>query len=313
MEHKSTAILQPLTQIWERVLRRAPIAPDENFFDLGGNPPLAFKLFSQIADAFGRELPPTLIYSAPTISALADALDHPTPVFSPSILLRAGIEDRPIFMSHGLGSSAMEFFDLLKHFRTSRAIYGLQSKGSDGMGPPSTRVEDMASFRLAAIRSIQSRGPYTLVGYSLGGVIAFEVARQLSASGETIASLIMIESYPCTEALPFWKPAHLALAQSRYWGSDFWRSLRRETRPRPLVGVRERARVSDFIGWVRYKPGFCKAKITFFCGEESKYPEPASVWSSLSSTFEVEMVPGDHHTCLSLHFADLGEMLSRHL
>lgn len=311
-EVRAPSTAEKLTSIWERLFDRAPINPEESFFDLGGNPPLAFKLFSAITDAFGRELPPTTIYSAPTISALTAILDRPTPPQSPSILLRLGTEERPVFITHGLGSSIMEFFDLVKHLRTSRPIYGLQTKGSDGTEPPSTRIEDMAAFRLDAIRAIQPRGPYLLAGYSLGGIVAFEMARQLLANGEKVASLVMIESYPRTEPLPRWKPAHLAIAQSRHRASDLWRSLRGETDPRPLIDVRERARISDFIAWARYKPGFYDGKITFVRAEESHYPEPTSIWTRLATSFEMKKVPGDHHTCLSDNFEHLGVVLSRH-
>lgn len=311
---KTASTAERLISIWGDLFEHASIGPGDNFFELGGNPQLAFKLFGWIADAFGQELPPTTIYSAPTISALAAILDRPAPLSAPpSALLKPGIEDRPVFITHGLGSSVMEFFDLVKHLQTGRAIYGLQAKGCDGLEPPSTRLEEMATFRLEAIRKIQPRGPYTLLGYSVGGVVAFEMARQLSANREAVALLAMIEAYPRTEALPRWKPVHLAIAQSRYRASDVWRSLRREIRPMPLVDVRERARMSDFAAWARYKPGSCNGKITFVRANESHYPDPASIWAHLATEFEIETVPGDHHTCLSLFFADLAETLSRHL
>lgn len=309
---KFSRTAERLTSIWERLFERAPIGPEENFFDLGGDPPLAFKLFSRVADAFGRELAPTMIYSAPTISALADVLDRPAGPLASPILLRSG-DMPPVFFTHGLGSSVMEFFGLLNHLRTSRAIYGLQAQGSDGAEAPSTRIEDMARFRLSAIRNIRPRGPYTLVGYSLGGVVAFEMARQLVASGESVARLVMIESYPRTEALPLWKPVHLAGAQARYWGSDVWRSLRGEGRRVPLIDARERARVSDFIAWARYKPSVYNGNITFVRAEGSHYPEPASIWPRLASDFEIERVPGDHFGCLSGHFERLGVVLSHYL
>lgn len=310
----TNATIEVLTSIWQRVLKRSSICPEDNFFDLGGNPPLAYKLFDEIAKAFGRELPPVTIYRVPTIAALADILDQPAPLpFSPLILLKSGTEQPPIFIAHGLGSSVMEFFDLVKHIRTSRPIYGLQAQGSDGAAPPLARIEDMAEFHLDAIRNVQPRGPYALIGYSLGGIVAFEIAHRISASGEKVALLAMVDSYPHTERLALWKRTHLAAAQLRYCVSDLMRSSSNRTVRVPLSLVKERARFSDFLAWVRYRPHSYSGKINFVRAESSKYPDPAAMWSHFASRFEVETLPGNHHGILRMHSKILASVLSRYL
>ncbi|HVB58310.1 MAG TPA: alpha/beta fold hydrolase [Candidatus Acidoferrales bacterium] len=313
-DRSASATIDALTPIWQRVLERSSICPEDNFFDLGGNPPLACKLFNEIAKACGRELSPVTIYRAPTIAALAALLDQPaTPRFPPLVLLKAGAEQPPIFIAHGLGSSVMEFFDLVKHIRTSRPIYGLQAKGSDGAAPPFTRIEDMAQFHLDAIRNVQPRGPYTLIGYSLGGVVAFEIARRLSASGEEVALLAMIDAYPHTEPLTLWKRIHLIAAQLRYRVSDLIRSAAYRPVPVPLSRVRARARFSDFLAWTRYRPRFYNGKIIFARAESSHYPDPVATWSHLASGFEIKTVPGDHHGILRANSKSLALVLTRHL
>src|SRR5487761_493355 len=313
-DRSASATIDALTPIWQRVLERSSIRPEDKFFDLGGNPPLAYKLFDEIAKVCGRELPSVTIYRAPTIAALAALLDQPaTPRFPPVVLLKAGAEQPPIFIAHGLGSSVMEFFDLLKHIRTSRPIYGLQAKGSDGAAPPFTRIEDMAQFHLDAIRSVQPHGPYTLIGYSLGGVVAFEIAQRLSASGEEVALLAMIDAYPHTEPLTFWKRIHLIAAQLRYRVSDLIRSAAYRPVPVPLSRVRARARFSDFLAWTRYRPRFYDGKIIFARAESSHYPDPVATWSHLASGFEIETVSGDHHGILRANSKSLALVLTRHL
>ncbi len=311
---KVSASILLLSDIWQRVLNRPSLTADDNFFELGGDPPLAYKLFDEIARVSERELPPSLIYDAPTIAALADVLDRPAPpLLSPFILLKPGTEKPPVFIAHGLGSSVMEFFELIKHMRTSRAIYGFRAKGSDGADQPLTRIEDMAQFHLDALRSVQPHGPYILIGYSLGGVTAFEMARQLSASGEKVALLAMIDSYPRTESLALWKRVHLVTGQARYRTSDAMRSLG-QGRPRaPLIHVRERARFSDFLAWTRYRPGFYSGKVKFVRAEDSYYPDPVPIWARLAAEFEVETTPGDHHTSLSMQSERLASLLSRYL
>ena len=313
-ERNTSATIEALTPIWHRVLERSSICPEDNFFDLGGNPPLAGKLFDEIAKAWGRELPPVTIFRAPTIAALAALLDQPsTPVFSSTVLLKTGAEQPPIFIAHGLGSSVMEFFDLVKQIRTSRPIYGLQAKGSDGAAPPFARIEDMAQFHLDAIRNVQPRGPYTLIGYSLGGVVALEIAQRLSASGGEVALLAMIDSYPHTEPLTRWKRIHLIATQLGYRVSDLMRSSINRTVDVPLSRVKERARFSDFLAWTRYRPSFYHGEITFVRAESSRYPDPAATWSRLASGFEVETLPGDHHGILRANSESLALVLTRHL
>ncbi len=195
--HKSTSSLaEVLTPIWERVLLRPGIRVDDNFFDLGGDSLLAVQLFSEIARVSGRELAPVTIYCAPTIAALAEILEEPSaPRFPPLLQLKEGV-GAPIFLAHGLGGTAMDFFQLVKHLKTQRPIYGMQAKGTDGVDEPFDRIEDLAQFYLNAIKELQPHGPYFLVGYSLGGLVMLEMAQRLTENGEKIALLAMLESYP---------------------------------------------------------------------------------------------------------------------
>src|SRR6202050_2222116 len=195
--HKSTSSLaEVLTAIWERVLLRPGIRIDDNFFDLGGDSLLAVQLFSEIARVSGRELAPVTIYCAPTIAALADILEEPSaPRFPPLLQLKEGV-GAPIFLAHGLGGTAMDFFQLVKYLKTQRTIYGMQAKGTDGVDEPFDRIEDLAQFYLDAIKKLQPHGPYLLVGYSLGGLVSLEMAHRLIKDGEKVALLAMLESSP---------------------------------------------------------------------------------------------------------------------
>ena len=165
---------------------------------------LAVQLFSEIERICGRELAPVTIYCAPTIAALAAILDEPAPPrFPPLLQLKDGVEAPPIFLAHGLGGTAMDFFQLVKHIQTHRPIYGMQAKGTDGVDEPFDRIEDLAQFHLDAIKKLQPHGPYYLIGYSLGGLVTFEMAQRLTKSGEKIALLAMLESYPHPRFLSF--------------------------------------------------------------------------------------------------------------
>src|SRR5271167_1040481 len=108
-----------LLPIWQRILQQSSVHVEDNFFELGGDSSLALQLFNEIAKACGRELPPVTIYQAPTITALAALLEEPaTPRFPPLVLMKSGTEEPPVFLAHGLGGSAMDFFQPVKHIQT---------------------------------------------------------------------------------------------------------------------------------------------------------------------------------------------------
>src|SRR5207249_681366 len=141
--------------------------------------------------------PPVTIYHAPTIVALADLLEQPTtPRLPPLILLKPGTQAPPIFITHGLGGSVMDFYQVVKQMPLPHPIHGMQGKGIDGVEESFERIEDMAQFYFDAIRDVQPHGPYLLIGYSLGGLVTLEMAQRLAQSREEVALLAMLDSYP---------------------------------------------------------------------------------------------------------------------
>ena len=103
----------------------------------------------------------------------------------------------------------MGYVELARLLGPEQPFYGLQARGWEGDQEPHTRIEDMAAYYAEAIRRQQARGPYHLGGYCYGGVVAFEVARQLEALGEQVALLAIFEGYAPRGAAsrsPFWPP-----------------------------------------------------------------------------------------------------------
>jgi acetoacetyl-CoA synthetase len=338
-----SSMAEVLTPIWERVLERRSIRPDDNFFDLGGDSLLAVQLFSEIDRVCGRVLAPVTIYCAPTLASLAAVLDEPTaPRFPPLLLLKAGTEAPPVFLAHGLGGTAMDFYQLVKHLKSERPMYGMQAKGADGVDEPFDRIEDLAQFHLDAIQELQPHGPYFLVGYSLGGLVTLEMAQRLTEKGEKVALLAMIESYPHARFLSTIARARLAtrMAKNRASAVGRWpirNALSYIIRPSDrnsqvsrdgngdapdhvpagvsLTPTMQRARDSAYAALARYRPRFYNGAIKFVRAEiASDFPDdPAAVWSSLAAKFQVETVPGDHLGILSAHFETLASVISRYL
>src|ERR1700723_776119 len=115
--------------------------------------------------------------------------------FSPLVLIKAGGETPPIFIVHGL-SGFVQFRELADHIQTNHPIYGIQAQGIDGMAEPLERVEDMAQLYVETLQELCPYGPYILIGYSFGGLVALEMAQRLSGGGKKIALLALLDTYP---------------------------------------------------------------------------------------------------------------------
>ncbi|MFZ0085474.1 MAG: alpha/beta fold hydrolase [Candidatus Acidiferrales bacterium] len=332
-----------LTPIWERVLQRPAIRQEDNFFDLGGDSLLAVELFTEIERVSGREMAPVTIYCAPTIAALAAVLDEPTaPRFPPLLQLKAGTAEQPIFLAHGLAGTAMDFYQLVKFVRTQRPIYGMQAKGTDGVDEPFERIEDLAQYHLDAIKELQPHGPYFLVGYSLGGLVTLEMAQRLTAQGEKVALLAMLETYPHPRFLSLRQrvrlgarlATHRATTVGRLPLGDALSYIIRPSERRLYVSrdsngnapsqvpagashtpTMQRARESAYRALTRYRPCFYQGAIKFVRAETvTDFPDdPAAIWSGLAEQFHVETVPGDHLGVLGTHFEKLASVVSRYL
>jgi acetoacetyl-CoA synthetase len=341
-DNPSAATIEALTQIWQRVLQRSPIGPQEKFYALGGTDEMADRTFAEIAKVFHRQLPTATICFAPTISKLAAILDRPDlPRFSPFVLLKEGSKHPPILIGHGVGGRA-SFSELAKHILTEHPVYGIQARGVDGLEPPFGRIEDMAEYYLDALWELQPQGPYVLIGYSFGGLIALEMAQRLLRSGKRVALLAMVDTYPDPRYLPLGERmslgakkiknhlSHLGRKPLRVAFENILGALRQrlpasEARKTNSVAEQppglsfaettERVKQVDFLAMKRYRPRFYPGKIKFVRPETNPYlpNDPTAVWKHLAAEFEVETVSGDHLGMIGTHFEELAAVLSRYV
>jgi len=184
-----------LTEIWEQILGIGPVGVTNNFFELGGHSLLAVRLMGSIKERWGQELPLTTLFQYPTVEKIASLLRQREEVYSsPLVGLQTGGSRRPFFCAHPIGGSVFHYFHLREYLGPDQPFYGLQSLGLDNNVPLLGKVEEMAACYLAALRTVQPVGPYLLGGWSMGGLIAYEMAQQLQAQGETVDLLVMIDS-----------------------------------------------------------------------------------------------------------------------
>ena len=342
----TVATIDVLTPIWQRVLQHPSVRAEDNFFDLGGDPSLAVQLFKEIANAFGRELPPLTIYQAPTLAALTVLLEGATvPPFPTLIRLKEGEAESPIFITHGLGGSVMEVFYVVEGIQSRHPIYGLQSRGLDGKVEPLTRVEDMAEYYLGVITNLQPRGPYALIGYSFGGLVMMEIAQQLHERGEKVALLAMLETYPHRNHLPLKIRLGLFAARAKRHASIL-RKLTMEKRVAYLTRRSERrlyaywsdkddgratrepetgllfatgvgsVRHAESLALARYRPRFYPGKINYVKAsvDLSLFPNDLEgIWGKLAEKFEVDTVPCAHFGIVTTQCQEVAAILSRHL
>ncbi|MGN7610534.1 amino acid adenylation domain-containing protein [Magnetococcales bacterium HHB-1] len=186
-----------LVTLWEEVLQREPIGIRDNFFELGGHSLTAVRLMTRINDCFNRHLPLATLFQGATIEQLAplveqkDSQDH----WSSCITIQPSSgEKTPIFFSAGAGGNVLYFHALAQQMGRERTIYGLQPPGLDGITPPHTTIESLATHYIKTMKKIQPHGPYILGGHSFGGLVTFEMSQQLCAENEPVEHLILLDA-----------------------------------------------------------------------------------------------------------------------
>jgi thioesterase domain-containing protein/acyl carrier protein len=195
---------EQLALIWEDVLNVKPISMTDNFFELGGHSFLAVRLVARIEKESGKHIALANLFQHPTIEQLATFIEKQLEIdkWSPLIKLQPQGAKRPFFCVHPVGGHVVCYAELARQLGDDRPFIGIQAQGLDGKMTPHTRIEAMASYYISVLRDIQPQGPYLLGGWSMGGVVAFEMARQLREQGQSISLLAMIDSKAPSDELP---------------------------------------------------------------------------------------------------------------
>ncbi|MFE3320800.1 amino acid adenylation domain-containing protein [Nocardia sp. NPDC059195] len=194
-----TATEQLVAGAFAGVLGLDRIGMDDNFFDLGGNSLTAVQLSSRLSEALGSAVPVAWFFTGPTPAVVVERLraedDSSDDAFAVLLPLRAGGTGAPLFCIHPVGGVSWSFAGLTRHLDPQRPIYGLQSPALTADEPLPGTIDAWAQRYIAAIRAVQPQGPYHLLGWSLGGLLAHAVATGLQAGGEQVAQLAMMDSW----------------------------------------------------------------------------------------------------------------------
>lgn len=262
------------------------------------------------------------------------ALRSSNPVQGPGrslVPLRTEGTEQSLFCVHGLGGHVACFLPLARALPQGRPVYGFQALGLDPDEQPHETIEAMATQYVSEMREIQPQGPYVVCGWSLGGVIALEMAQQLATQGQTAALVAMLDSYLSTkevESLDWdessvlrWIAPHLGLELAdlkRLSLDEQWERIAEEANVAQGIGVAEIRRLAavcrtQLAAASRYRPKPYAGRVVLFrAGRASGVWDGR--WRSLCPALEIEHVPGDHYSILRRPDVEtLAERLDRYL
>ncbi len=184
-----------LVEIWQDLMEVEEISVLDDFFDLGGHSLLAIHLVTHIRDRWGVDLPVATLFGASTLEGLAAVVDDSSLIAS-AILLPMGGQDLrgpPFFCIHGIGGNLFRLVKLARLVARHRGFYGLQGWAKLDDTSYLSSVDSMAERYLAEIDTVQPEGPLFLGGYSLGSMVAYEMARRARERGREVAFVALLD------------------------------------------------------------------------------------------------------------------------
>ncbi|HWH74589.1 MAG TPA: polyketide synthase dehydratase domain-containing protein, partial [Methylibium sp.] len=211
------AVERTLAELWAKLLGVEGVGIRDSFFDLGGHSLIAVRLFNEISDKFGADLPMSVLMQSPTIAGLAELVrggpyvegaDEGAPPATAAASAPAALRFRhvvpmhagpvagrtPLFIVAGMFGNVLNLSHLANLLGEDRPFYALQARGLYGDAAPHESFEEAAADYLVELRQVQPEGPYLLGGFSGGGLIAYEMARQLIEAGEQVQAVLMLDT-----------------------------------------------------------------------------------------------------------------------
>lgn len=151
---------------------------------------------SEIEKVSGRRLPISALFRNSTVRSLSELLDQGMEYekWKSLVTIRKGGRKNPLFIVHGAGLNVLLFNSLVSHMDPEQPIFGLQAKGLDGKGKPLKSIPEIAAYYISEISAVKPDGPYNIAGYSFGGYVAFEMAKQLRKAGRKVSFLGLFDT-----------------------------------------------------------------------------------------------------------------------
>jgi thioesterase domain-containing protein len=228
----------------------------------------------------------------------------------------------------GYGGSLMHLFDIAKDFDSSFPVYGLQPPGMDGIGDPFETIEDLASYYLDALRRLPQQRPYILIGHSIGGLVALEIAQRLKRS---VALLALVESYPHRrDALrgrfvksrvgrAVWRISfaiHGRLAAKKHSFEPQLHCVEKPWASSRFAPIMERAFLAEYRSWQKYRPRHYRGRIHLVKNAHNntqRWLDPRCVWADFADDLILDTAPEHPAGTSGRRHTGLGTVLSKRL
>ena len=305
-----------LSDLWGRVLGLADVGVHDDFFDLGGDSLAAEEMLTALSDEFG--LPAagsTALIEAPTVAQFAERVEWRSPRHRDGVVPLHPAGDRPpLFAIAGAGGLALTLMPLARRLDDDQPVIGLQARGLEERARPDLSLSQAARRHARAVRRLQPEGPYHLIGYSFGGLLALKTAQLLAAAGDEVAYLGLIDTFLPRSGV--WRSRRTTEAAS-------WRR-----RPRlssalklPLAGL------VPFRSEVQFEVFFLHGFLAGNAARLQPWPGPTHLYFArdeyradgveawervLTGARHVEFLPGNHVTVVrEPTVADLAGMVQR--
>jgi amino acid adenylation domain-containing protein len=206
-----TAAEKVVADVWCAVLGIERVGIHDNFFVLGGHSLVATQVMSRVRTAFQIDIPLRTLFEWPTVAGLAQTIEKAiqggqgisSTAVSPLVLIQPLGTRRPFFCVHPAGGTVFCYADLANQLGTERPFYGIQAHIFEDQPLPLTRIEEMSAEYLDCLLAAQPEGPYFIGGWSMGGIVAFDMARRLREQGREIKLLALFDTMPPTTARSF--------------------------------------------------------------------------------------------------------------
>ncbi|GAB3921029.1 hypothetical protein GCM10028804_16200 [Larkinella terrae] len=219
------ALVEWLRTTWSALLKVPDVGLDDDFFEIGGHSLLAFQLTTELQRQLGHAVSVGAVFANPTIRKLVIHLEtaHPERIWQSLVAVQPKGRRPPLYCVHPISGDIGYAYQLVPYLSDDQPVYGLQAVGLDGRTEPFTSLEDMAAYYVKLILEQQPNGPYRLCGYSMGGIVAFEMAHQLKKIGKDVDLLALIDSYPVNPHAD--NPNQIPMGQLLTYYYHYWRSL----------------------------------------------------------------------------------------
>jgi thioesterase domain-containing protein len=336
-ERTRAQISSKVWAIWARTLERPALDEEDDFFIHGGNHFLAPVMIQTINDEMGMEFTVRDLEEARTVAKMTDRIYFERSRIDRSTVvpLRNVHGSRPpLFIVHGVGGNVLGFYALARCMGEDQPVYGIQAQSLLPDEPAVLRLEQMAAKYVMDMRAVCPQGPYHLVGFSFGGLVAYEIAQQLRTAGLEVGWVGMLDTRQpewmkgvpalgplhkraILRLMAIYRHTHKRKGRLRYlWRRVSERVQRASYRYKATTGLgavasaARNVREINLVAGIAYKVRPYPGKVTLFRAESDPTEQPLPLdldWGKFAGGgLTITHLPGDHGRIL--HQPGLGAL-----